>query len=427
MFRSRGMMTPEERRSKRISYQSPIGGVLLGDQRVLSMVSSNLSRGGMFVDLEEIPAIGAELVCNLATAGGLSAIQVRGRVSWQNGDTGVGIEFIDLSDEQEAELDGVLGEAHEIPSGEQSAAVYELLELECADTSKTIIDRALQVALDERIGEGMEELETLPSLDQAIELPMVAPVPRYDPIDEPAFTQGDDAVCIEIVVDDTDQIQIPNREPRSWLLAAAVGMVAALAVGMAVFGLFQSDDSSDTKAVRAAEEVRDGMRHRVLALVEGETVASSERDETVARIRAAALADPEETTAVHSLAVGGAEVAPSPPKPRAAKSQVKRQVLGGVVIRETSESLLVRIPIEGSVEQESHYVMKDPAAFAVNLPNAQPVKGYSQSLKPDSDAVRLVWVRERLGGLHLRLFFRGERPNCEVQTSVKELVVRCKD
>ena len=70
--------------------------------------------------------------------------------------------------------------------------------------------------------------------------------------------------------------------------------------------------------------------------------------------------------------------------------------------------------------------MNEPSAFAVNLPYAQPAKGYFQSLEPKSDEVRLIWVRERLGGLHFRVFFKGERPTCELETAKQELVLRCK-
>jgi len=412
------------------------------------MVSTNLSQSGMFVDLADVPPIGSELVCNLATSGGQSAIQIRGRITWHNGASGVGIEFVDLSDEQAEELNGLVGDGVEIPLGEQSAAVYELMELESADTSKTIVDNALSAAVDAQIDEGMDDMAEMPSLDEAILLPQEAPevpLPQYDSLDEPAFTMGSEVVRAELPQEDTDQIAVPSREPRRWLLAAVAGTVGAVAIGMAGFGLFGSEgEASDASAT--AEEARDGKRQRVLALVGDDTTGSAQTpDEAIERIRAAAL---DESNAEHGsqpMAVGGpmfdapkptsidnvpkvaAPVIAAPKKPaKPVAKQVKRQVLGGVVVRESSGSLILRLPFTGTAEKVSHYVMNEPTALAVNLPYAQPKKGFFQSLEPKSDAVRLLWVRERLGGVHFRVFFKGERPTCDVQTDKQELVLRCK-
>ncbi len=411
------------------------------------MVSTNLSRSGMFVDLADVPPIGSELVCNLATCGGQSAIQIRGRITWHNGASGVGIEFVDLSDEQAEELSGLIGDGVEVPLGEQSAAVYELMELETADTCKTVVDDAVDAALDAQVDEATDDIGEMPSLDQGIEPPALPaesePVPRYASVAEPAFTLGE--VRAELPTEDTDRIVAPSRERRSWLLAAAVGTIGAVAIGMAGLGLFGSDDSADGPVVNEAQ-ARDDQRQKVLALVGDRSHESTatERDEAIKRIRAAAL---DEASAEHGedMAVGGPvfdspsvdegptkpaskELVPTPiPAPeKKATRLVKRQVLGGVVVRESSESLIVRLPFTGTTEQESHYVMNEPPALAVNLPYAQPKKGFSQSLEPESEAVRLLWVRERLGGLHFRVFFKGERPTCKVETAKQELVLRCK-
>ena len=414
------------------------------------MVSTNLSQSGMFVDLADVPPIGSELVCNLATSGGQSAVQIRGRITWHNGASGVGIEFVDLSDEQAEQLNGIVGDGVEIPLGEQSAAVYELMELESADTSKTVVDDAMSAAVDAQIEEGMDDMAEMPSLDEAILLPATAPevpLPQYDDLDEPAFTKGSE-VRAELPQEDTDQIAVPSREPRKWLLAAVAGTIGAVAIGVAGFGLFGlEDDASDASAT--AEEARDDKRQRVLALVGDDTAGATQTpDEAIERIRAAALNESNAEHGSEPMAVGGpvsdapepvsideapkvaAPVVAAPRKPAASDTpvarQVKRQVLGGVVVRESSESLILRLPFTGTAEKVSHYVMNEPTALAVNLPYAQPKKGFFQSLEPKSDAVRLIWVRERLGGVHFRVFFKGERPTCDVQTDKQELVLRCK-
>ena len=362
---------------------------------MLSMVSTNLSQGGMFVDMDQAPAIGAELVCNIATSGGQGAIQLRGRIAWYSHDGGVGIEFVDLSTDQATELDALVGESLEIPQGEQSAAVYELMELEEADTTKTVVDEALMAK---------------------------------------AIAEASPVVRAELVIEPTDQIRVPRNDNRWWLIAAAAGAGFALLLGL---GMFSSDSS--TKKSATSQEAIQGERDRVRALVEGDTSGEQQREAAIERIRAAALTEPEEEpefvvpalTASDDVALTASDdvAIPDPVEPvapsKAEPSHKRRQTLGGVVIKETSESFTVRLPFSGSLQGENHYEIKDPPAFAVNLPNAEPVEGYSEALEPHSEQVRLMWVRERLGGLHLRVFFEDGMPECKLDLRKADLVLRC--
>ncbi len=382
------MTVSQERRTRRIPYQTPVGGILLeGEQRVLSMVSTNLSQGGMFVDMDQAPAIGAELVCNIATSGGLGAIQLRGRIAWYSHDGGVGIEFVDLSSEQATELDALVGNKLEIPRGEQSAAVYELMELEGADTTKTVVDEVLM----------------------AKAIAATAPV-----------------VKAELVIEETDQIRLPHKQNRWWLLAAAAGAGLALLLGL---GMLSSD--STTKKSASSQETMQGERDRVRALVEGETSEEQRRETAIERIRAAALAEPAaEPEPPAEMIAADLAIPEVVPEELARSSQAeptnkRRQTLGGVVIKENSESFTVRLPFSGTLKGENHYEMKDPPAFAINLPYAQPGEGYSQALEPHSEQVRLMWVRERLGGLHLRVFFHDGLPECKLDLRKADLVLRC--
>jgi hypothetical protein len=103
--------------------------------------------------------------------------------------------------------------------------------------------------------------------------------------------------------------------------------------------------------------------------------------------------------------------APAAPAPAAAAPAPKQ---GG---------MRFRLPIEGSIEGATHYHLADPAAFAVNLPNARPANGYGDD-KKGRDGVRLIWVRERKGGTHWRVFFKGEAPQCkaELKKGVAEIL-----
>jgi Tfp pilus assembly protein PilZ len=67
------------------------------------------------------------------------------------------------------------------------------------------------------------------------------------------------------------------------------------------------------------------------------------------------------------------------------------------------------VPISGSVKDAVHYRLADPDGLVVNLPNARPRVSFGDY--PLSDApFRLIWLRRRDGGLHLRVLFKGKLP-----------------
>lgn len=110
-----------DRRNRRISYQVPVGVLDLKAKRVLNMSSINVSRGGMFVDTDENLAVGLPLMCNVPFGRDQQAMQLRGRVAWLrpsssshgNRPSGVGIEFVDLTDEESDRLSDIVGRNEE--------------------------------------------------------------------------------------------------------------------------------------------------------------------------------------------------------------------------------------------------------------------------------------------------------------------------
>ncbi len=109
----------------------------------------------------------------------------------------------------------------------------------------------------------------------------------------------------------------------------------------------------------------------------------------------------------------------------AAGSSARKQTLGGLSLRENADEIVVQIPITGSLERAENYALAEPAGLAINLPYAQPSHGYHESLVPESEAVRRIWVRERLGGLHVRIFFKDGSPSCETKFEDTQIRVRC--
>ncbi len=100
--------------------------------------------------------------------------------------------------------------------------------------------------------------------------------------------------------------------------------------------------------------------------------------------------------------------------------------IGGVHISQSEGELVMRLPIEGTDERAAHYLLADPPGLAVNLPYALPRAGFHKSISPANEMIRSVWVRERLGGLHFRVFFEAKSESCTVKYMATELLVRCR-
>jgi Tfp pilus assembly protein PilZ len=83
-------------------------------------------------------------------------------------------------------------------------------------------------------------------------------------------------------------------------------------------------------------------------------------------------------------------------------------VKGPHVITEGADRTLV-VPINGSTKDAVHYRLANPDGLVVNLPNARPRVSFGDY--PLSDPpFRLIWLRQREGGMHLRVLFQGALP-----------------
>ena len=78
------------------------------------------------------------------------------------------------------------------------------------------------------------------------------------------------------------------------------------------------------------------------------------------------------------------------------------------VVQIEGEQTLV-VPINGSSKDVVHYRLANPDGLVVNLPNARPRARFgSYPLK--EQPFRVIWLRRRSGGLHLRVLFSGKLP-----------------
>lgn len=514
-----------DRRNRRISYQVPVGVVDLQAQRVLNMSSINVSRGGIFVDTDESLAVGAPVVCNLPYGRDESAMQLRGRVAWlrpRSSSTpkrpgGVGIEFVDLSDEESDKLSDLVGRneelshqlsvklpglsspvrgqafltpsgvffrsklpflaldsdvefifededddlvydgkivgvevfndpgspiprlqveiavkpedmptTSEIPNGEEEGCEYEMMQIDTADTEKNYTAGAEAAASAAASAEAL-----------VIEIPQMIPIVITE-VEEPS------AVADEVPFEMTERVNPATRSfSKMW---PPVALLVGSIVGILAFALSGSDETSRAAPQVPAPTTASSYELQTGSLTPGNTGISEaatqktkKAEEAMHRIRAAALADQEELgdgpgqEKEQDLAEAQPEMAAPQierhlPTPAAKPARVAglQETIGGVKIWENEDGqLVVRLPIEGSLERATHYPLADPPGLAINLPYAQPIQGFHQSLTPHHDRIRTLWVRERLGGLHLRAFFDETAESCDVKYSTSAIVVRC--
>lgn len=95
-------------------------------------------------------------------------------------------------------------------------------------------------------------------------------------------------------------------------------------------------------------------------------------------------------------------------KPRQPRSE------GGIRVTMGSGNPALVIPIKGSIKGAVSYKLSSPDAVVINLPDASPSVPF-RSYPLTTLGFRLVWVRPRLGGLHLRVFFKDSMPAHRLQ------------
>ncbi len=504
-----------DRRKPRITYQVPVGVYDVGREQALSVSSINVSQVGMFVDTTESLAIGTELICNLPLGIGNDALQVRGRVAWlreqRSSDVhrpvGMGIEFVDLSDEESGQLSEIVGAKEEtsypvrmqltgmggavracakltdqgifirapLPFLSQDSRVDfsfidnedeshrgRIIGVEIHHDEDTNVPR-LQVEI-ELDSIGHDELKIPQPLAQAGENEGLlaksghAGGPQYvGPEDTvktssvfEASVSGDDDVdgeewsaeSNELPSDDEDDHdeysdwhddeygEMSSGEKRPlWPLMAAIVFVVG---GALAFGLYGEGD--DAKAAIVEER---GQSDEVLALLDGvefepvEAIATGPIGDKAADNEHGEVAPTIEDEVVEIALAREKSPTESEGKPataaestRVASAKNTSETIQGLKIND-GEELVFRLPIRGSDERFSSYRLADPPGIAVNLPYAKPKSGFVDSISPKHPQVRRVWIRERLGGLHFRLFFADASQTCNASVKKKTLVIRC--
>ncbi|MBL4634384.1 MAG: PilZ domain-containing protein [Kofleriaceae bacterium] len=536
-----------DRRTPRITYQVPVGVYDVGREQALSVSSINVSQGGMFVDTTESLAIGTELICNLPVGIGNDALQVRGRVAWlreqRNSDAhrpvGMGIEFVDLSDEESGQLSEIVGAKKEtsypvrmqltgmggairacakltdqgifirapLPFLSQDSRVDfsfidnedeshrgRIIGVEIHHDEDTNVPR-LQVEI-ELDSIGHDELQVPDALAQVEKSAGLSAISGHAAVEGPQYVGPEDTVkttsvfeanlaetnlsdddewsnsspstespiaessetpilsekvdaeewnagSIELPSDDEDEDddeysdwhddeygETPSGERRPlWPLMAAIVFVVG---GALAFGLYGEGD--DAKA--AIVETR-GQSDEVLALLEGvefepvEAIATGPIEEKnqvsehgkVAPVIEEKVAEPAQSQ--EKVPTKSEEKTPrAADSTRTLSAKNTSETIHGLKITD-GEELVFRLPLRGTDERFNSYRLADPPGIAVNLPYAKPKSGFIDSVSPKHPQVRRAWMRERLGGLHFRLFFTDASQDCKASVKKETLVIRC--
>lgn len=102
------------------------------------------------------------------------------------------------------------------------------------------------------------------------------------------------------------------------------------------------------------------------------------------------------------------------PEQHGKHKQALAEKVGELKLTRGAAGVTLEIPIAGSIAGESHYVLSAPEGVAINLPKGAPglpLGHYSL----DRDGYKAVWIREREGGIQVRVFFPASRVPHEVQ------------
>ena len=85
---------------------------------------------------------------------------------------------------------------------------------------------------------------------------------------------------------------------------------------------------------------------------------------------------------------------------------------------------MLEVPIEGSTKDAVHYRLAHPDGLVINLPNARP-RAHFGDYRLAHGSFRLVWLRRRDSGLHVRVLFKGKLPayRLKLQRDVVQVIL----
>lgn len=362
------------------------------------------------------------------------------------------------------DLDEIVGQIEAIP--EQKAGVSSTSEVYVESCLPSVVIE--QTLIEEHAEEQLEQAPPLPLLrvksrptvrrpeltDQLLpklreanyELPS-------DPLERSHWEFSSEAAALR------DDAQLPGMDPlaededfwqrsspprrRFWLWTAALSM-AALAIGSASYtGFFARVGDETTRWVQAVKGVLGGSgaeRPMPAASPAQPTTVAADSSEP-ATTREPAKTEPtagEPTAKTEPAKAEPAKSEVATKNEAATKSEAAAKSTAGpsasvsdrwIVsrhprLRSVGKSIVLSVPLRGSLRGKRSYRLSKPDGIVVRLPHAR--AGLRQGIhRLKRSGFRVLWVRPDGDGVRLRVLFQRPTPRCSVEIERREVSVRC--
>jgi hypothetical protein len=424
----------------RVDYREPVRVIWPGEVSGVRAQAVNLSRAGILVDAPT-PApvdVGADVLCDVALPR-RGSVLLRGRIAHRRllspAKVGMGIEFVDLSPDEAAELRDLVDAGDEKPArvlvrfdgtGQTVRAravatddgfrlttalpfakLGASLEMSlAAEALPRAAGRVADVALDVTHADGIPRLlidvrvDAVGAASWDVPTPVVETRVPSEAI-ERRLASLDDAVPEEINdqrVWEPDELAAVEEDARPTESLAAQAAAAQLAAAE----VLTPDDDDRTQVVELPARSRRGWAIATGMVIGAIGVVAF--GPAVLRRAAPPVVEPSPSLAPPAIATQpkASVPEPTPPEPVAPPPAV------------VASPKHFTVGLTGSLAGANRYLLRAPDGVAYNVPRARP-KLAMGTYEADLPGVRAVWVRPLAGGgTNVRVFFKAGAPEPRV-------------
>ena len=396
-----------DRRRTRIAYGAPVDIVDRHGRKKLRTKGVDLSRGGIRLETNELMEVGTPLTCQLRL--GKERTFVPGRVVWSGeskeatGPKGLGVEFVDLSNDEQKHLRSVVGEPEPVshlvdvefaegllPGRIRRTKKGLQLDLKCGFLKKgnrfgfEIEENGKKHQYHGVVGHvwSVREKKGFPIVSMDVDV-------RWNPAPY-QFKEKEDDFQFESELEIESETAVERIEQgRGWsLLTKALFVfigIVAMAFLLAALLVGNTKDESDV-AIKPSK-----------ALSAPVKVINKKASDLPIKSAAPAL-DSEKTKIIN--------------KTRNMNPSVKLE----------GNTVFVSIPVDGTTKGATYYRLAKPDAVGVNLPHGKSEKPESYVFHKHN--LRLVKIRKKGEGSHIRVFFEEGTPNYQVEMMNHRLLIK---
>src|SRR5450432_2258514 len=431
------------RTEPRVDFTEAVRVIWPGEVSGVVARAVNLSPAGMLIDAPTpTPCpVGSDVLCDVTLPRGPRLL--RGRVAHRrlltSAKIGMGIEFVDLSPREAAELRDIVGES------DQRNSAPQRVKVRFAGTNHVVKARAFATEDGFRLATSLPFLK--PDTEVDIALAPDANVSARGWVSSVALEHADGIprLLIDVRVDDPD----PWRDRSAALTPVVEPLTATLAEAVPEH-IWEPDDFGATMETPSALEgaiPEEVSRTRTLPMLLEAPGAAPVREDTDQTEIVQLMPRPSRWRALSGGMVAGAVVLAlfvlgvlvankvSSSRPAAAPKVAPAAVVAAPAEPTPPEAIVADAPapiaapapvaahadftigLMGSLKDMRRYPLRDPDGVAFNLPHARASLKLG-TYRPDVPGLKSVWVRPLAGGgTHLRFFFSksGPAPRVELE------------